>query len=156
MLVRLGKASKRPYNFAHSLMTLTDVGTIASILSLAVSIFVLYDVRKIKNSFKIRVRGPAVIKELQAYSFSVNRYLNQFEDFVPQIAEEFGKAQAKLKYLEKSLPVTQKRSIRALRRSIEKCEVLVENRKGVHRVYVEMTKVLEELKDHQKDLRSGV
>jgi hypothetical protein len=39
---------------------------------------------------------------------------------------------------------------------MEKCEVIIENKEGVPRVYVEMNEVLEEIKDHQKDLQIGV
>jgi len=39
---------------------------------------------------------------------------------------------------------------------IEKCEVTVENKEGVRRVYLEMNQVVEEVADHQKDLRLGV
>jgi len=137
-------------------MTFSDIGTVASILSLAVSIWVLYDVRKIKAGLKLRVRGPVVTKDLRKYCSTISRYLDQFEDFLPQISEEFGKAQAKLKYLEKNLPSETRKSVRNLRKSIEKCEVIIENKEGVRRVYVEMNEVLEEIKDHQKDLQIGV
>src|SRR5262249_9553671 len=117
-----------------SLMTFSDLGTLASLLSLVVSLWVLYDVRKIKVGFKLRVRGPAVTKELRKYSSNISGYLDQFEDFLPQIDEELGKTQAKLKYLEKTLPSQTRKSVRSLRKSIEKCEVITENKEGVRRV----------------------
>jgi len=137
-------------------MTFSDIGTLASLLSLAVSLWVLYDVRKIKAGFKLRVRGPVVIKELRKYSSTIAGYLDRFEDFLPQISEEFGKAQAKLKYLEKNLPSETRRSVRNLQKSIEKCEVMTENKEVVLRLYFEMNRVLEEITDHQKDLQIGV
>lgn len=137
-------------------MSFADIGSIASLLSLAVSIFILIDVWKIKNAFRLRVRGPSVIKELAKYSSNISSYMAQFEDFLPEIAGEFGKAQAKLKYLEKRLPAGPKSSVKRLRKSIEKCEVVIENKEGVRRLYVEMNQVLEEVKDHQRDIKMGV
>jgi len=85
-------------------MTFSDIGTIASIISLAVSLFVLADVRKIKNAFRLRVRGPIVIRELGKCSSNISNYMDQFDVFLPQIASELARAQAKLKYLQGKLP----------------------------------------------------
>jgi len=137
-------------------MTFADIGTVASLLSLAVSIWVLRDVRNIRNAFKLRVRGPVIIKELVRYSSNLSGYLDEFEGSLPQIAEELGKARAKLKYLKKSLSSDTRTSVRRLLKSIEKREITVDNKDGIRRVYVEMNQVLEEVKDHQKDIRLGV
>jgi hypothetical protein len=115
-----------------------------------------FDVRKIKAGFKLRIRGPVVTKELMKYCATIFGYLDQFEDFLPQISEELGKAQAKLKYLEKNLPSQTRKSVRRVRKSIEKCDMIIENKEGVRRVCLEMKSVLEEIKDHQKDLQIGV
>jgi hypothetical protein len=123
---------------------------------LGVSVFVLIEVRKIKNAFKLRVRGPVIIKELVRYSSNLSGYLDEFEDSLPQIADELGKARAKLKYLKKTLSSDTKTSVKRLLKSIEKCEIKVVNKDGVRLVYVEMNQVLEEVKDHQKDIRLGV
>ena len=93
-------------------MTFSDVGTIASLISLAVSIFVLIEVRRLKNSFTLRVRGPIIIKELAKYSSNISGYLDQFDDFLTQIDAEFGKADTKLKYLQKRLPTGQRHLLR--------------------------------------------
>jgi hypothetical protein len=37
-----------------------------------------------------------------------------------------------------------------------KCEITSDNKDGIRRVYVEMNQVIEEVKDHQKDIRLGV
>ncbi len=137
-------------------MTFSDIGTVASIISLAVSIFVLIEVRNIRNAFKLKVRGPVIIKELVRYSSNLSGYLDEFEDSLPQIADELGKARAKLKYLKKSLSSGPKTSVKRLLKSIEKCEITVDNKDGIRRVYVEMNQVLEEVKDYQKDIRLGV
>lgn len=137
-------------------MTFSDIGSVASVISLAVSIFVLIEVRSIRNAFKLRVRGPVIIKDLVRYSSNLSGYLDKFEDSLPQIADEFGKTKAKLKYLEKSLSSGPKASVKRLLKSIEKCEITVDNEGGIRRVHLEMNEVIEEVKDRQKDIRLGV
>ena len=111
---------------------------------------------RLKPVLSCRIRGPVVTKQLIKYSATIFRYLDQFENFLPQISAELGKAEAKLKYLEKSLPSSTRKSVRSLRKAIERCEVIIENEEGVRRVYFEMNRVLVEIKDHQKDLQIGV
>lgn len=42
--------------------------------------------------------------------------------------------------------------MRAVLRSIDQCEITVENEERVRRVYIDLIKVTEELKDYHKDL----
>jgi hypothetical protein len=144
-------------------MTFSDIGTIASIIgtitsiiSLGVSIWVLIELRDIRNVAKLRVRGPKIIKELGQCASNLSGFLDEFEDALTQIDDELATAKAKLKYLRKSLPSDTKGSVRRLLKSIEKCEITLDNKEGIRRIYVEMNQVLEEVKDHQKDIRSGV
>jgi hypothetical protein len=83
--------------------TLSIVGDVLAIISFVLTIFVLYDTRKIRGFYKFKGRGPALIKELSRYSSKISNYLNAFEDFLPQIAEELKRSEAKLKSLEKKL-----------------------------------------------------
>jgi hypothetical protein len=63
------------------------------------------------------------------------------------------RSEAKLKSLEKKLRgQPPKSSIKQLRKIINECEVKVDNEQGVRVIYLEMVKVIEEVKDYQKDL----
>src|SRR6266850_6508322 len=132
------------------------IGTITSIISLAVSIWVLSELRDIRNVSKLRVRGPGIIKELGQCASNLSGLLDEFEDTLPQINDEIATATAKLKYLRKSLPSDTKASVKRLLKSIEKCEITLDNKDAIRRIYVEMNQVLEEVKDHQKDIKLGV
>src|SRR6266550_9444872 len=124
-------------------MTFSDIGTVASLIgtiisifSLAISIWVLSEVRDIRNASRLRVRGPGIIKELGECASNLSLLLNEFEDALPRIEDELAKAKAKLKYLKKSLPSDTKSSVKRLLKSIEKCEIKVDNKDGIRRVYV--------------------
>ncbi|HEX8846785.1 MAG TPA: hypothetical protein VF791_19235 [Pyrinomonadaceae bacterium] len=132
--------------------SLSVLGDILGIISFVLTVFVLYDTRKIRGYYKFKGRGPALLKDLSKYSLSISRYFNDFENFLPQIAEELKRSEAKLKSLEKKLSGQPKASVKQLRKIIDECEVSTENERGVRAAHLEMVKVIEEVKEHRKDL----
>jgi hypothetical protein len=132
--------------------TLGIVSGIASVVSLLLTIFVLYDTRRIRSFYRFRARGPALMKELTTCSRKISEYLNAFEEFLPEIAEEFGRSIAKLNNLEGKVSSSQKASVRGLRKSIKACKVSAGNEETVREVHIEMVVVLEEIKQYQRDL----
>jgi hypothetical protein len=137
-------------------MTFSDAGTVASLLSLVVSVGVLYDVKRIKNTVKLKVRGPVIINELQQYMAAIERALVKFEGSVPQISKEFGRVSVKLKYLERTVHGSAKKSLRTLRQSIERCDLMLANKDEVLRICDAVDSVVEEVIDLQKDVSFGV
>src|SRR3982751_710999 len=82
---------------------LSIASDVLSIISFVLTIFVLYDTRNIRSLYKFKARGPALIKDLGKYASNLTGYLNQYEDFIQQIAEDLGRSRAKLKSLERKL-----------------------------------------------------
>ncbi len=79
-------------------------------------------------------------------------YINDYSNSITQIAQEFGRVEIKLKSLQAKLRGGPKNSVKLVRSLIDQCIVNIENEQQVRRVCREIAKVLEELKDHQKDL----
>lgn len=131
---------------------LSRVGSIFSIVSLLATIWVLFETRKLRALYKLKVRGPVLIKDLKKMTTNLSGYLNDYGDSTAQIAEEFGKISSKLKSLQSKLQGDPKSSVKRLRGYIDQCGVKSENEEQVRRVHIEIIKVIEELKDHQKDL----
>ncbi len=131
---------------------LAILGDVFSIASFIVSLFVLLNVRRIKNLYRLRVRGPALVKQLAKSTTSLSNYMNEYREFMPQISEELGRVAAKLKSLEAKLSGHPKASVKRVRGYVDQCEVKAENERDVRKTYIEVLKVVEELKDHQKDL----
>lgn len=128
------------------------VGNIFSIASFILSIFVLWNIRKLRNAYKLRVRGPALIKDLAKAASSLSKLMNAYEQFIPQISEEMGRVGVKLRSLKRKLSGSPKRSVKRVLTYVDHCEVTVQNEEEVRLVYGEVLKVIEELKDNQKDL----
>lgn len=128
------------------------VGNLFSIASFIISIFVLWNIRTIRNAYRFRARGPSLIKQLSKVSLNLNKFLNDYDDSLAQISEEMTRAAVKLRSLRRNVNRDQRRSIKRVLRYVDHCEVTVQNEENVRTAYVEIIKVLEELKDYQKDL----
>lgn len=139
----------------QSLLNRETLSLVADFLSLAgfiLSVFVLWNVRKLRNVYRLRARGPALIKELGKASTNLSKFLNELADFLPQVKEEMARAAVKLRALRRHTGSDQKRTIKRVLRAIDQCEITVENEEQVRLVYIEILKISEELKDYQKDL----
>jgi|GEM_PF-2272583 len=129
------------------------ISDIASVISLILTLFVLYEVRRLKEQYKFRVRGPEILRKLKAHSAKLADYLNEFESFLPQIDLELGRSHVQLKSLEKKkLPRSVKKAIKHLRKSIQSYNASTKDEEVIRQVYVEMMVVIEEVNDYQKDL----
>jgi hypothetical protein len=128
------------------------IGNIFSIASFILSIFVLWNIRKLRNTYRLRARGPSLLRDLSKAASNLSKFMNAYDDFLPQITEELGRIAVKLHSLKRKLSGDPKRSAKRTLMYIDQCEVNVQNEEQVRLVYVEIVKVIEELKDYQKDL----
>lgn len=139
----------------ESLLSWDNFSKLASVFSIAgfgLTLWVLLETRRLKVLYRLRVRGPLLIKDLVKMAATLSSYLNDYSNSNAQIAQELGKIGVKLKSLEAKLTGVPKSSVKLVRSYIDQCEVNAENEEQVRRTYVEIIKVIEELKDHQKDL----
>ena len=93
-----------------------------------------------------------MIRDLSKAASNLSKFMNDFDEFIPQVSQELGKVSVKLKSLERKLTGDPKKSVKRLLLYIDQCEVSVQNEERVRLVYGEILKVIEELKDNQKDL----
>ena len=93
-----------------------------------------------------------MLKDLSKAASNLSKFMNAYTDFLPQITEELGRVAVKLRSLKRKLSGDQKRSAKRALLYIDQCQVSVQNEEQVRLVYVEIVKVIEELKDYQKDL----
>lgn len=140
---------------AHALLSREGffvVGNLLSIASFVLTIFVLLNVRHLRNAYKLRVRGPSLIRDLSKCASNLSGFMNDYHEFLPQIEVELGKVAVKLRSMKSKLNGSAKRSVKHVIAYIDQCEINAQNEQQVRRTYVEIRKVIEELKDNQKDL----
>jgi predicted membrane chloride channel (bestrophin family) len=132
--------------------TLTLSASIVSIISFFLTIFVLYDTRKLRSFYKFRALGPTLIRELRSSSKRISDFLNEFEEFIPQISQELARAGATLHSLQRKLRGSPKTSTKKLRKRISVCRIGIESEDEIREIHIEMVKVVEEVKNYQRDL----
>src|SRR5882672_2267297 len=103
------------------------VGNIFSIASFILSIFVLWNIRKLRNAYKLRVRGPALIKDLTKAASNLSKLMNDYGEFIPQVSEEMGRVAVKLRSLGRKVSGPPKKSVKHVIEYIDHCEVSVQN-----------------------------
>jgi hypothetical protein len=129
----------------------TIFGFFVSFVSLVISVFVLVNVRNIKNFYRMKVRGPELFKELHKYSSDLAGSLEDFRSNTAEIRVLFAQSESKLTRLATMSSGQTKKRLIALRKAVSDCKVTPANEEEVFGIYVEMKKALEEVKDHQKD-----
>lgn len=142
-------------NVVHTLLSREAffvVGNLLSIASFVLTIFVLLNVRRLRNAYKLRVRGPSLIKDLAKCASNLAGFMNDYNESLSQINEELGKVTVKLRSMKRKLSGSAKRSVKHVIVYIDQCEISAQNEEQVRRTYVEIIKVIEELRDNQKDL----
>ncbi len=135
-----------------TVQNLTIFGSIVSIIGFFLTIFVLYDTRRLRSFYKFRARGPTLVAELRRCSRTIAGYLNDFDAFIPQVSEELTRSAAKLTFLEKKLRGPSRASVKRLRKRIITVKVDAGSENQVREIYLEMVKVIEEMRNYERDL----
>jgi hypothetical protein len=128
------------------------LGDVFSIASFVVSVSVLLSLRNLRILYRLRVRGPSLIRDLSKSASNLSNYLNEYAESIPQIQEELGRVGGKLRSLENKTRGRVRVTVRKVRRYIDQCEANPENETEVRAAYRALLNITEELKDHQKDL----
>lgn len=93
---------------------LTDInklGSISSIVGLVVTIFLLLEAKKIRNSFLRRARLPEVNRELAKASSQLSENLKKWENDKTPSLETFSTINALLENIKPKLPPEEKRKV---------------------------------------------
>lgn len=94
------------------------IGSAASILSFFISIYVLVELRQIRQYFLFRVRIPSLLRTLQSYASGMSRDLNNFEGSRQEIETMLARCESTLRSLSPKLSRVEKRTTKRLTKSI--------------------------------------
>lgn len=94
------------------------IGSSASILSFFISIYVLVELRQIRQYFLFRVRIPSLLRALQSYASGMSRGLNNFEGSRQEIETMLARCESTLRSLSPKLSRVEKRTVKRLTKSI--------------------------------------
>ena len=72
-------------------LTLSNIGSVASILGIGLSLYVIYNVREIRKSYLFTARAPALVKSLRAHSSRIKDLLEEFGTSIEEIEAELAR-----------------------------------------------------------------
>ena len=137
---------------------LNYIGSVASIISFLISIYVLVELRQIRQYFLFRVRIPSLLKTLQLYASGMSRGLNNFEESRQEIETMLARCESTLRSLSPKLSGAEKRAANRLANSIRSCRQSswwhvkkVFDREQAWSVYIGLQGVIESIKNLAED-----
>ena len=101
---------------------LAVIASYASIASLFLTIYVVFSIKRIKNTYIFRIRAPQFVKTLTKQASALIDYGNDFENFKHEIGDELARVDVKLKAMQGRMRGDARRAVNDLRRSIKECE----------------------------------
>lgn len=134
-------------------MTLSDISNIASVVGLALTLWVALNVRKIKNHYLLTARVPELSRKLSQHRRQLCKYLNDAEANRHQIEEELAAAKATAQSLEAKLTGRHRESIKLLLKAIREQERQLTTETGTRAIYRRIVHVSEELENMIEDLK---
>ena len=136
-----------------SQLTLSDVGSYASVISLILTIAVLFGVRRIRTMYLLTARLPELTKRLQSHCSTLSSCLNDFSNFRSRAVEELAAMEATLHSLSSKLDGRHRTNVRQTLRSAKSIVSAGLTEQRLRTFYIELIRVNEHLKDAQRDLK---
>ncbi len=128
-------------------------GNTASIVSLIISGFVFYGVRKIRQNFLFNARVPELTEKLNKQASRISSLLNDFDQSTEEIILEIGKGKITLKTLSSKLEKEQKKSASNIIKLIDEhvSNLSTVDKDSIYKIYVEIRLFIEEMGNEIKD-----
>ena len=130
---------------------LETIASIASIVSLLLTISVLVSVRRIQSFYVFTARVPELAEKLGSHYSKIVDYRNDFDSNIPNISLELVRAQAVLKNLKQKVTNPSKKEIAQLLKTIRGYQRKSNDKDKLWEVIVSMSGVLAEIEELQAD-----
>lgn len=131
---------------------LSDLGSYASLISLALTAYIAWSLRNIKNNYIFRIKAPQFVKTLTKRASTLIEYANDFQNFKQEIGDELALIDVKLKGIQGRMRGESKKAVKDLRARIREYEREPDNEAKFRLTYRGMQRVIEEVKEYQEYL----
>lgn len=133
-------------------LTLSNIASVASILGIGLSLYLIYNVREIRKSYLFTARAPALLRSLHARSSNINDLLKKFATSIEKIEAELARCLPILESLKKKVGRQERKSISEVVQLITANKTLSAGSKNaVAEIYKELLKVEEAMRNLHKD-----
>ncbi len=147
-------------------------GTIASIISLFITIGIFFGIRKIKSYYIFTARVPEILDKLDQNASKIANYFNDFENSIRQISLEIAEVEVGLTSLKKKVKGKTKTSVTRLLNNIKSYEgpkiklwtvsfkksgtsskFKFTDKEKLWKLYIDLYKLIAEIKELQEDYK---
>ena len=127
------------------------VASIASIISLALTVWVLITVRNIKNFYLFKARIDTLTRKLKKNTLQIEDNFDDFESQLPQLELKFGQAIVTLKSLKGKLDKQSRKQVDDLLKAIRDYDWASNSREKLWSIFVSMKGIVTQIENLQKD-----
>lgn len=131
---------------------LAEVGSISSVISLGVSIYVALSLRKIRNTYIFRARAPQFVRALKNHASTLIQYGSDIDNSRREIEVELTKIDVRARTMQSRMRGESRRAAKRLRMVIKAYEVDPTSQDKFYAVYKAVLRVVEEVKELREDL----
>lgn len=133
-------------------LTLPNIGSVASIVGIGLSVYVIYNVREIRKSYLFTAWAAALLKSLRTRSSNIKELLDEFATSIDKIEAELARCMPILDSLKRKVTRSERKSISEALRLISANKTLSDgSRQVVWDIFKELLKVEEAVSNLQKD-----
>jgi hypothetical protein len=127
------------------------IGSVASVLGVFISIYLLWALKRIKNHFLLKVRIPELIDSLSDYANNLSNALQKHDQKIKEIEEILNKCEPVLKNLHLKVSGLAKRETKTLLKKMKKRKKPV-NKDAAYDLYDNIQALIQTLKELKKDI----
>ncbi len=121
--------------------------------SFVISIFVLLDVRQIKESFSRKARVPEIVKDLEKIFSELTKRLANYKDDNLPVYEKIHEARGLLSSIREKMPETQKTAIQSFLDSTDQQDEFKKNEDKCWNIYTKLSEIIANIKQLEKDIK---
>lgn len=134
-------------------MTLTHIGSVASILGFLLTILIFLTLRSIRRFYVFTARVPELLKKLIKHARKISEYQKEFSNSQQEIELELAEAEVVLNSLKKKVSRQTKSAVNSTLKTVKAYNNSSNDSKSLWAVYVEMQKLITEIQELQSDLK---
>ena len=134
-------------------MTLTDIGSAASILGFLLTIIIFLTLRSIRRFYVFTARVPELLKKLINHASKISEYQKEFSNSQQEIELELAKTEVVLNSLKKKVSRQTKSAVNSMLKTVKSYNNSSNDSNSLWAVYVEIQKLITEIQELQSDLK---
>lgn len=134
-------------------LTLSNVASVITIIGFVFTVIMFFDIKSIKRYYFLAARLPEVAHKLEEHAEKIYQYSNDFDKSIKDVSLELGRLEVVLNSLRNKLDRRSRGTVVQLLEKIRLYKPKKDREKALFDIYIDISKILEELDELQKDAK---